>query len=110
MTPEKLESYSQRIHSLYNEIQEDLQQENEGVKVVELDTSIGRLSRMDAMQDQQMALELRRRKEQQLIRLESAMARIKKGTFGACARCRKPIHEERLDIQPDAILCIECAG
>jgi len=117
MTPEKLIFYKERIHTLYQEIKEDLEKVKEdlekvkdGEKVVELDTSIGRLSRMDAMQSQQMALELRRRKEQHLMRLDSALIRIQKGTFGACGRCKKPIKEERLKIQPDAVLCIQCAG
>lgn len=110
MTPEKMESYEERILALYKEIHEDLDKDNEGEKVVELDTSIGRLSRMDAMQGQQMALELRRRKEQHLMRLDSALVRIKKGTYGACGKCKKPINEERLEIQPDAVLCIQCAG
>lgn len=110
MTPEKLIFYKERIHTLYQEIKEDLEKVKDGEKVVELDTSIGRLSRMDAMQSQQMALELRRRKEQHLMRLDSALIRIQKGTFGACGRCKKPIKEERLKIQPDAVLCIQCAG
>ena len=110
MTPEKMIFYKERIHTLYQEIKEDLEKDKDGEKVVELDTSIGRLSRMDAMQSQQMALELRRRKKQHLMRLDSALIRIQKGTYGACGRCKKPISEERLEIQPDAVLCIQCAG
>lgn len=110
MTPEKIKFYKERIHALRTEINDDLNKKNDGEKVVELDTSIGRLSRMDAMQGQQMALELRRRKEQHLMRLDSALARIKKGTYGACGKCKKLINEERLEIQPDAVLCIQCAG
>jgi len=110
MTPEKLQSFEKSIHNLIQEIQQDLDQENDGEKAVELDTSIGRLSRMDAMQNQQMALELRRRKENQLMRLENALTRITKGTYGACGKCKKPISEDRLEIQPDAVLCVQCAG
>ena len=105
-----METFKDLILSLSKEIKDDLNKDNDGEKVVELDTSIGRLSRMDAMQSQQMALELRRRKEQQLMRLENALTRITKGTYGACGRCKKPISEERLEIQPDAVLCIQCAG
>ena len=110
MSPEKLLKFKGRIQDLMEEIEQDLQQENDGEKVVELDTSIGRLSRMDAMQNQQMALELRRRKENQLMRLENALKRIDKGTYGACGKCKSPISEDRLDIQPDAVLCVKCAG
>ena len=77
--------------------------------MVELDTAIGRLSRMDAMQDQQMALELRRRQELQLQRITNALKRVKNGTYGQCVRCRKPIAEERLELAPDVFLCVRCA-
>ena len=110
MTPAKMALYKERIHCLYEEIKDDLNKNNDGEKVVELDSSIGRLSRMDAMQGQQIALELRRRKEQHLMRLDSALARIRKGTYGTCGRCKKPINAERLEVQPDAVLCVQCAG
>ena len=110
MPPEKQQVFKGRIDDLIQEIQQDLRQDNDGEKVVELDTSIGRLSRMDAMQNQQMALELRRRKENQLMRLENALKRIEKGTYGACGKCKKNISEDRLEIQPDAVLCVQCAG
>ena len=81
----------------------------DGEKVVELDTSIGRLSRMDAMQSQQMALELRRRREQQLLRVQNALKRMNRGTYGVCGKCRAPMPEERLEIQPEAVLCVRCS-
>ena len=110
MSPDKAQAFKARIHLLIEAIQLDLRQENEGEKVVELDTSIGRLSRMDAMQNQQMALELRRRKENQLMRLENALQRIDKGTYGSCGICKQPISEDRLEIQPDAVLCVKCSS
>lgn len=109
MSPEKLQAFKGHIDNLIEEIQRDLRQDNDGEKVVQLDSSIGRLSRMDAMQNQQMALELRRRKENQLMRLENALMRITKGTYGDCGKCMEPISEDRLEIQPDAVLCVQCA-
>ena len=80
-------------------------------KPVELDQSkVGRLSRMDAMQDQQMALELRRRKENQLLRIQSAMDRINQGNYGLCLSCKQPIAEERLELSPDAVICVKCSS
>lgn len=57
----------------------------EDVKPVELDpSSLGRVSRMDAMQAQQMSLETARRREQLLVRIEGALRRIESGRFGPC--------------------------
>lgn len=77
---------------------------------VELDqTRVGRLSRMDAMQAQEMSLATRRRREVQLTRIESALERIERGHYGDCIRCGEPINDERLDFDPAVLLCIGCA-
>lgn len=77
---------------------------------VELDqTRVGRLSRMDAMQAQEMSLATRRRAELQLTRIESALQRIEQGNYGDCVRCGEPINEARLDFDPAVLLCIGCA-
>ena len=91
------------------EISADLAANKDDAAIVELDTSIGRLSRMDAMQNQQMALELRRRKENQLLRIGNAFKRIDKGEYGKCGKCGRPISEERLEVFPDVVTCVSCA-
>jgi len=109
MDQKQQESFRVKLKNLTQELQDDLAANLDSTKTVELDTSIGRLSRMDAMQSQQIALELRRRQQNQLQRVESALQRIDKGTYGKCGRCHKDMTLERLDIQPDAVLCVGCA-
>lgn len=78
---------------------------------VALDQSrVGRLSRMDAMQIQQMELELRRRRERELQALQRALTRIDEGEYGYCLECGEEINPNRLDIDPAATLCIRCAS
>jgi DnaK suppressor protein len=103
------EKYRGRLELLRAEIQADLKVSKEASEIVELDTSIGRLSRMDAMQNQQMALELRRRQEQQLQRIANALKRMDKGTYGSCGKCKQPISEDRLEVSPDVVMCVRCA-
>ena len=109
MTPERLNHFRERLQLLEREIQSDLDASKEASGVVELDTSIGRLSRMDAMQNQQMALELRRRQEQQLQRIANALKRIDQNRYGVCGKCKQPIADARLEISPDAVMCVKCA-
>ena len=79
--------------------------------VVKLDqASVGRLSRMDALQGQAMAQETKRRNEMELVRVNSALERIKNEDYGYCLRCEEEISEKRLEINPAATLCIECAS
>ncbi|MEQ8427502.1 MAG: TraR/DksA C4-type zinc finger protein [Gammaproteobacteria bacterium] len=72
-------------------------------------SSVGRLSRMDAMQGQQMALETERRRKQTLLQIKAALARIDNGDFGYCASCEEEIAVGRLTINPVATRCVKCS-
>ena len=109
MSPERQTHFRAQLLALEKEIQADLAASKDAAGVVELDTAIGRLSRIDAMQDQQMALELRRRQEQQLQRITNALKRMDQGRYGLCGKCKQPIAEERLELAPDVVLCVKCA-
>jgi len=79
-------------------------------KPVELDqTRVGRLSRMDALQNQAMARETERRRQQELLRIDTALERLDEGAYGDCADCGEPIAEKRLAFDPSTLLCIDCA-
>ena len=78
---------------------------------VELDqTRVGRLSRMDALQDQAMQLETERRRQIELKRIEAALERLGEGEFGFCAQCGEDIAAKRLELDPTNPICIDCAG
>ena len=109
MNAERIEYFRKRLQNLAEEINVDLAANRDDAGIVELDTSIGRLSRMDAMQNQQIALELRRRRENQLLRIKNAFKRIDRGEYGRCGKCKKPIKEERLEVFPDAVMCVLCS-
>lgn len=87
----------------------ELESTKDDVAPVAPDVSIGRLSRLDSMQMQAMAQELRRRTELRLVRLEEARKRLAAGTYGRCLRCGQPIALARLEVQPDAAACAQCA-
>ncbi|MDF1794640.1 MAG: TraR/DksA C4-type zinc finger protein [Thalassobaculaceae bacterium] len=77
---------------------------------VELDQSrVGRLSRMDAIQDQAMALETDRRRGLELQRIGSALKRLDAGEYGTCVRCGEEIEPPRLISDPASTICIDCA-
>jgi DnaK suppressor protein len=80
-------------------------------QTVELDQArVGRLSRMDAMQAQAMSKETGRRRRNTLLRIEAALRRIEEGDYGYCQECGENIAPARLDIDPSAQLCIQCAS
>lgn len=76
---------------------------------VQLDQqSVGRLSRMDALQVQAMAKAEQARRERRLQQVRAALARIDDDTYGDCLRCGEPVEDRRLDADPAATLCIGC--
>ena len=82
----------------------------EAAQTVELDqTTIGRVSRIDALQQQAMAQAAQQRRHIQLQRIESALQRLENGKFGWCMKCGEEIPRKRLDVDPTAPLCIACA-
>ena len=72
------------------------------------DAAIGRLSRLDAMQMQEMALEQKRRLEDRIQQLKAARNRLETGNYGRCSHCGKPIEFDRLQARPEAELCAGC--
>lgn len=81
----------------------------EGGATVELDQSrVGRLSRMDAMQMQQMGLQNERRRQQQIRKIEGALTRMASDNYGACFVCGEAIEMQRLMADPTLTRCIDC--
>jgi DnaK suppressor protein len=79
-------------------------------KPVALDqASVGRLSRMDAMQMQAMAQAAERMRVRDIARVEAALERLDAGEFGYCVTCGEKIGEKRLATDPIIPTCITCA-
>ena len=70
--------------------------------------SVGRLSRMDALQMQAMAIETERRRQMRLRRIDAALERIDEGEFGYCVSCGEPIARGRLEFDPTSPRCLGC--
>ncbi len=72
--------------------------------------SVGRLSRVDALQRQAMAQAQERARTAELARLDQAMRRLEDGEYGWCVTCGEEIAAARLEVDPAAAVCVECAG
>ena len=72
-------------------------------------TTVGRLSRMDALQTQAMSVETERRRKREMQRIDAALERIDKGDYGYCITCGDDIEKKRLGLDPAVPTCIGCA-
>lgn len=80
-------------------------------QVVELDQSmVGRLSRMDALQNQAMQVETERRRTVELRRIDAALKRIEEDEYGYCVSCGEEIETKRIKNDPTIPTCISCAS
>ena len=77
---------------------------------VELDQqSVGRLSRMDALQKQNMELATEHRRQMRVKAIEAAIKRIDNGDFGYCLICDEKIAPQRIEFDPAISCCISCS-
>ncbi len=99
-----------QLNERRKELLEQSQISSDARETVELDQqSVGRLSRMDAMQHQAMADALERTRKIDLQRIDLAEQRIRDGEYGYCANCGEEIPAGRLAIDPMAERCVKCA-
>ena len=76
---------------------------------VELDQqSVGRLSRMDAIQQQSMDLAREERRKARLAMLTAALHHLDDYEFGYCLACGEDISRQQLEIDPAVTLCVDC--
>ncbi len=81
----------------------------EAARPVELDqTAVGRLSRMDAMQNQHLTKNLKEREEVKFALLNEALQRLESGTYGLCLQCAAEVGFDRLLVYPEAPACGQC--
>ena len=72
--------------------------------------SVGRLSRMDALQMQAMAQAQERRRRLNLQKIEAALKRLEAGDYGYCVACGEEIAAKRLAVDGTVARCIDCAN
>ena len=109
LSPAQLQELQQRLQQLEQELQRQLAAAAPSAKTVQLDqSSVGRLSRMDAMQQQAMAQATQRNLELRLQQCRAALSALARDEYGDCRRCGEAIGYRRLEAKPEALLCLSC--
>ena len=110
LTPEQIVELRADLIALKAELEGLLSTTNEGVQPVDLDEPIGRLSRMDAIQQQKMAQANRQRNKQRYQMVVAALASDPEDEYGWCKRCDEAVGYGRLNSRPEAPFCVVCQG
>lgn len=109
MTDKERSSLTEAIIKKLAKLEIDIVDLKEETKPVSPDCAIGRVSRMDAINNNSVNLSTLRKKEQQFQALQSALENINEEDFGVCVSCKKTIQPGRLLLVPESRRCIECA-
>ncbi|HAJ22057.1 MAG TPA: molecular chaperone DnaK [Rhodospirillaceae bacterium] len=110
-SPLDLDHFRALLTNRLAEIEALAQSSKESRAPVTLDQqSVGRLSRMDAMQGQAMALATEQRRTTERHRIRAALARIDSGDYGYCLKCGDEIPAKRLQLDPATPVCVDCVS
>ena len=109
LTKEEAEELRLRLLALIAELESGLRASASSAAPVALDqSSVGRLSRMDAMQQQAMAKATREKAQLRLGQCKRALSAFERHEYGVCRKCEEPIGFRRLFAKPEAPFCMDC--
>ncbi|MFT6143572.1 MAG: DnaK suppressor protein [Myxococcota bacterium] len=108
LTEVQLQVLAARLADEQDTLSAGLKGADERSATVELDGSMGRLSRIDALQHQEMAMAQARQAERRLKALKGALRRMETDDYGWCPDCGEPIGFKRLNARPEAPFCLAC--
>ncbi len=104
-------SMEQRLRDELQRIAEAIADAGQSAAIVELDqSSVGRVSRIDALQQQAIAQAAGERLKLRQRKLEAALARLQAGNYGICCDCGGEVEARRLNADPATPFCGECAA
>ncbi|MDH5492578.1 MAG: TraR/DksA C4-type zinc finger protein [Myxococcales bacterium] len=104
----ELRELGDKLRELSETLELALEGSREAAQVVSLDQPIGRLSRMDAIQQQKIAEASRGQQQRRLGQVRVALAALEAGEYGVCRACEEPIGMRRLSARPESPFCLPC--
>ncbi len=109
LSEEQAKTLRARLVELVAELSAALHANATSADPVVLDqSSVGRLSRMDAMQQQAMAKATREKARLRLGQCKVALSAFDRDEYGECRKCEEPIGYRRLSAKPEAPFCVHC--
>ncbi len=109
MEKAEIEALKEKILEAIDQTNEKIDGLEEATKPISPENSIGRVSRMDAINNKSVAEAALRSSKQKLSKLKIALSKLDKPDFGICTFCKNPIPPARLMYMPESTRCVRCA-
>lgn len=110
LKPEERQHVKSTIERKIVKAQREIEELEELTKPIAPENSIGRVSRMDAINNKSVNEAALGQTRQKLKKLERALENVEKDDFGTCYKCGQPIPMGRLVLVPESTLCMRCAS
>ncbi|MEX0891242.1 MAG: TraR/DksA family transcriptional regulator [Gemmatimonadota bacterium] len=111
LTPDQQRELADELDRVLRKLERSMLVTDEALRPVVLDQSaVGRLSRIDSLQNQGLTRNLQEREQAKLGQVVTAMRRMADDTYGVCVECAGPIPFERLQVFPETPTCAACAS
>lgn len=109
LTPDQMAELSAELERVVKKLERSMRTTEEAMRPVQLDqAAVGRLSRIDSLQNQGLTRNLQEREQAKLGQVVSAFERMDEGTYGVCVECGGNIPFERLQVFPETPTCTSC--
>jgi DnaK suppressor protein len=109
MKKEERTALKSRIIEKIEETENKINALEEATQPISPENAIGRVSRMDAINNKSVSEAALRIAKKQLSSLQLALSKIDKPEFGICSNCKRPIQSARLMFMPQSSRCVRCA-
>lgn len=109
MNKEQLVEIEQLINKEIDITRVQIEEYKELTKPIAPDCAIGRVSRMDAINNKSINEAALRTSEEKLKSLEYVLTKLDDPNFGKCAKCGETIPLKRIALRPQSVFCVHCA-
>ena len=104
-----IKKIKEKIQSKIDQTLDDIADLKEITSPISPENAIGRISRMDAINNKTINDRTLRKAEEKLKKLKLSLSRINDADFGKCINCSTPIQEARILLLPEEVKCVNCA-
>ncbi len=109
MTAEEKKGLKNKIDQTILEMEDKIRALDGMTQPISPENSIGRVSRMDAINNKGVADAALRAAKKRLAKLRFAITKLDEPNFGKCSTCGHLIQTKRLMFMPESVNCVRCA-
>jgi DnaK suppressor protein len=109
LSKQQIDELAIDLKVMRDQLMQAIEDDQGQLEPVQLDQqSVGRVSRIDAIQQQEMAKALKQQQRQHLQQLIRALNELDKDDYGYCQHCGHAIAFARLKARPESEMCVKC--